>query len=79
MSQVSGKPSAGAGPLPRPARPSLPRGHGGGSGCGPARSPETDPTDIHIGDWVDRLLPRWAEPYARLARLDRPIGTWLLL
>jgi 4-hydroxybenzoate polyprenyltransferase len=38
-----------------------------------------DPTDIHIGDWVDRLLPRWAEPYARLARLDRAIGTWLLL
>jgi 4-hydroxybenzoate polyprenyltransferase len=38
-----------------------------------------DPTDIHVGDWVDRLLPRWAEPYARLARLDRPIGTWLLL
>jgi len=41
--------------------------------------PLPDPTDIHIGDWVDRLLPRWAEPYARLARLDRPIGTWLLL
>ena len=39
----------------------------------------TDPTDIHVGDWVDQLLPRWAEPYARLARLDRPIGTWLLL
>ncbi|HYU13881.1 MAG TPA: hypothetical protein VEK82_14985, partial [Stellaceae bacterium] len=38
-----------------------------------------DPTDIHHGDWVDRWLPRWAEPYARLARLDRPIGTWLLL
>jgi 4-hydroxybenzoate polyprenyltransferase len=38
-----------------------------------------DPTDIHIGDWVGRWLPRWAEPYARLARLDRPIGTWLLL
>ena len=32
-----------------------------------------------MGDWVDRWLPRWAEPYARLARLDRPIGTWLLL
>jgi 4-hydroxybenzoate polyprenyltransferase len=42
-------------------------------------NPAPDPTDIHIGDWVDRLLPRWAEPYARLARLDRPIGTWLLL
>ncbi|HXP04365.1 MAG TPA: 4-hydroxybenzoate octaprenyltransferase [Stellaceae bacterium] len=41
--------------------------------------PADDPTDIHAGDWVDRLLPRWAEPYARLARLDRPIGTWLLL
>jgi 4-hydroxybenzoate polyprenyltransferase len=38
-----------------------------------------DPTDIHHGDWVDRWLPGWAEPYARLARLDRPIGTWLLL
>src|SRR5215472_10133780 len=42
-------------------------------------STKADPTDIHVGDWVDRLLPRWAEPYARLARLDRPIGTWLLL
>ena len=38
-----------------------------------------DPTDIHAGDWVDRLLPRWVEPFARLARWDRPIGTWLLL
>jgi len=38
-----------------------------------------DPADIRAGDWVDRRLPRWAEPYARLARLDRPIGTWLLL
>jgi 4-hydroxybenzoate polyprenyltransferase len=37
------------------------------------------PSDIHHGDWVERWLPRWAEPYARLARWDRPIGTWLLL
>src|SRR5437764_8115657 len=36
-------------------------------------------TDIHTGDWVDRWLAVWAEPYARLARWDRPIGTWLLL
>ncbi len=42
-------------------------------------SPVADPTDIHHGDWVDRYLPDWAAPYARLARLDRPIGTWLLL
>ena len=39
----------------------------------------TDPVDIHAGDWVVRWLPGWAEPYARLARWDRPIGTWLLL
>ena len=38
-----------------------------------------DPSDIDPGDWVERWLPGWAEPYARLARLDRPIGTWLLL
>ncbi|MBV9859813.1 MAG: 4-hydroxybenzoate octaprenyltransferase [Alphaproteobacteria bacterium] len=38
-----------------------------------------DPLDIRAGDWVGRRLPRRAQPYARLARLDRPIGTWLLL
>ncbi len=36
-------------------------------------------TDIVRGSWVDRLLPRFARPYARLMRLDRPIGFWLLL
>ncbi|TWB45342.1 4-hydroxybenzoate octaprenyltransferase [Nitrospirillum pindoramense] len=36
-------------------------------------------TDIRRGNWVDRYLPAPARPYARLARLDRPIGTWLLL
>ncbi len=36
-------------------------------------------SDIRTGDWVDRFLPRPLRPYARLARLDRPIGTWLLL
>ena len=38
-----------------------------------------DPSDIRRGDWVERWLPARARPYARLARLDRPIGTWLLL
>jgi len=38
-----------------------------------------DGTDIHLGNWVDRWLPAYARPYARLMRLDRPIGTWLLL
>jgi 4-hydroxybenzoate polyprenyltransferase len=31
------------------------------------------------GNWVDRLAPIWSRPYLRLARLDRPIGSWLLL
>ena len=30
-------------------------------------------------DWIDRYLPLAARPYARLARLDRPTGVWLLL
>lgn len=38
----------------------------------------TDASDIRTGDWVDRWLPEPARPYARLARFDRPIGTWLL-
>jgi 4-hydroxybenzoate polyprenyltransferase len=36
-------------------------------------------TDIPSGDWVDRCAPAAWRPYLRLARLDRPIGTWLLL
>jgi len=36
-------------------------------------------TDIPAGTWIDRLAPEWTRPYLRLARLDRPIGTWLLL
>jgi 4-hydroxybenzoate polyprenyltransferase len=31
------------------------------------------------GNWVDGVAPAWARPYLRLARLDRPIGSWLLL
>ena len=26
-----------------------------------------------------RLAPAWSRPYLRLARADRPIGSWLLL
>src|SRR3569832_847802 len=35
------------------------------------------PADAVLGDWVDRAPPR-IQPYLRLMRLDRPIGTWLL-
>jgi 4-hydroxybenzoate polyprenyltransferase len=31
------------------------------------------------GNWVDGLAPSFVRPYLRLARLDRPIGSWLLL
>jgi 4-hydroxybenzoate polyprenyltransferase len=39
----------------------------------------TSASDIPKGGWVDRFAPSMLRPYARLARLDRPIGTWLLL
>ena len=31
------------------------------------------------GNWVDTRAPSWSRPYLRLCRLDRPIGSWLLL
>ncbi|MCF7699574.1 4-hydroxybenzoate octaprenyltransferase [Loktanella sp. M215] len=31
------------------------------------------------GNWVDTRAPSSWQPYLRLSRLDRPIGTWLLL
>ena len=36
------------------------------------------PVDTVRGHWAERL-PASMLPYSRLARLDRPIGTWLLL
>ena len=36
-------------------------------------------SDIPVGGWVDRWTPPAVRPYIRLARFDRPIGTWLLL
>ncbi len=44
-------------------------------------NPPTAPlphTDIRTSGWVSRLPAAW-RPYALLMRLDRPIGTWLLL
>jgi 4-hydroxybenzoate polyprenyltransferase len=38
-----------------------------------------DTTDIRGDDWAARYAPAALLPYIRLARLDRPIGTWLLL
>ncbi len=37
-----------------------------------------DASDIAQGDWIDRKVPAALQPYFRLARVDRPIGVWLL-
>lgn len=39
----------------------------------------TGPVADATGNWVDSLAPAYSRPYLRLARLDRPIGSWLLL
>jgi 4-hydroxybenzoate polyprenyltransferase len=39
----------------------------------------TNNTDIPNQSWLDLYIPSTLKPYCRLARLDRPIGTWLLL
>jgi len=44
----------------------------------PGREPGAR-ADIRSGDWIDLYVPAAWRPYCRLARLDRPIGTWLLL
>lgn len=49
--------------------------------------PDADPAmtqtsllpDARRGNWVDTLAPPATRPYLKLARLDRPIGYWLLL
>jgi 4-hydroxybenzoate polyprenyltransferase len=41
--------------------------------------PGTAPVADSTGNWVDRGAPAWSRPYLRLARADRPIGSWLLL
>jgi 4-hydroxybenzoate polyprenyltransferase len=35
--------------------------------------------DAPKGNWVDLYAPAITRPYLRLSRVDRPIGTWLLL
>ncbi len=40
--------------------------------------PTPKPADAIADHWVEKYLPKSWRPYARLARLDRPIGTWLL-
>ena len=39
---------------------------------------DQSPADAANNNWVNQFLPTAFIPYARLARLDRPIGSWLL-
>ncbi len=39
----------------------------------------TAPVADSTANWVDTRAPLWARPYLRLSRMDRPIGSWLLL
>jgi 4-hydroxybenzoate polyprenyltransferase len=57
------------------SKPSPDDSHGGNNG--PGRT--AGASDIEAGHWLIGLWPEAARPYARLVRLDRPIGTWLLL
>jgi 4-hydroxybenzoate polyprenyltransferase len=45
----------------------------------PTATAEGRVADATRGNWVDRFAPEPARPYLRLSRVDRPIGTWLLL
>src|SRR3954451_18343473 len=41
--------------------------------------PDQPLPDAARGHWADRLAPAALRPFLRLARIDRPIGWWLLL
>lgn len=44
-----------------------------------AQPPDAALPDALDGHWVDRRAPRVLRPYLKLARIERPIGWWLLL
>jgi 4-hydroxybenzoate polyprenyltransferase len=46
---------------------------------GSGKLTETGRVADATGNWVDTLAPAVSRSYLRLARLDRPIGSWLLL
>jgi 4-hydroxybenzoate polyprenyltransferase len=51
----------------------------GAAGANAAENVQRPLADAVAGHWVDRLAPPAVRPYLRLARIDRPIGWWLLL
>ncbi|MBS7540399.1 4-hydroxybenzoate octaprenyltransferase [Ancylobacter lacus] len=55
-----------------------PRPPAEGTAAAAHAAPVAPPADA-TGNWVDRYAPAALRPYLRLARADRPIGSWLLL
>ncbi len=45
----------------------------------PSTGDDSRVADAPPDNWVDRYAPESVRPYLRLARIDRPIGFWLLL
>ena len=45
----------------------------------PDRAADRPLPDAVRGHWADRIAPPRLQPYLRLARIERPIGWWLLL
>ena len=45
----------------------------------PADGGDRKVADAPASNWVDRFAPVAAKPWLRLARYDRPIGSWLLM
>ncbi|KAK6936421.1 UbiA prenyltransferase family [Dillenia turbinata] len=44
----------------------------------PNEGDQTEEVPQSSSSWIDLYLPEQVRPYAKLARLDKPIGTWLL-
>ena len=61
------------------AQPEAPQGVAGDNPGDEARPASDSIADRVEGNWVDTHAPEDLQPYLRLSRADRPIGTWLLL
>ncbi|GLT37445.1 hypothetical protein SLA2020_117620 [Shorea laevis] len=56
----------------------LTRGLADTSSKGENQNNGNDGNTVNVPSWIDLYLPISIQPYAKLARLDKPIGTWLL-
>jgi hypothetical protein len=69
-----GRPDARRTPLAQPAAASPTNNAASG-----AAKKEAELYHDQNDTWVDRRAPAWLRPYLKLTRIDRPIGTYLIL